>query len=76
MEEFELYIDQDLLNPNFENDVESPNPVWKLYARVNGQLYEYTKTFWFTHTEADQAKGTIGLSVTSGSDLKEDWKLL
>jgi len=73
MEEFELIIDQDLLNPDYENLNEPPFPVWKLYAKVNGRLFEYTKEHWMVQAGAQEAQKTIGLTVTSSVDLDENW---
>lgn len=75
MENFELFIDQDLLNPNFEADGEQPLPVWKLYARVNDvSIFEYTKENWSVQLGAQKAQEKIGETVTGSRHLNEDWK--
>jgi len=76
MEEFQLFIEQDLLNPDFQKDGEFPDPVWKIYAKANGRLFEYTKEYWYLRSGAQEGLKVISRCVGSSTKIDENWRFI
>lgn len=75
MNEIEIFIGQDLIYRGCPDECEGPTIAWKLYARVDGALYEHLQS-WTLQIDAQRAEQHARTSIHSFNDIDmAEWKV-